>query len=213
MNKTLIDTIRRALQPIPGGGAETGDIQMNLHLSAFFSAARVPAAVLVPLVKREDGLHVMLTLRPQNMNRHAGQVCFPGGKADASDVTPVCTALRETQEETGLPADRVEILGYLPDYVTRTGYKVTPVVGLVHLPIELTANPGEVAEIFEVPLDFFLEPANCNIREAHWEDKTGQFYNFDCADHNVWGATAGMLVTLRDLLRPGAEPQAQLRFG
>jgi 8-oxo-dGTP pyrophosphatase MutT (NUDIX family) len=213
VNQALIDNIRHALQPIPGGGVETGDIQMNQHLAAFFSAARVPAAVLIPLVKREDGLHVMLTVRPENMNQHAGQICFPGGKAEAADVTPACTALRETEEETGLPRNRVEILGYLPDYVTRTGYKVTPVVGLVHLPIELAANPGEVAEIFEVPLDFFMEPANCNIFELQWQDNTGRFYNFDCDGHKVWGATAGMLVILRNLLRPGAEPEAQLRFG
>jgi 8-oxo-dGTP pyrophosphatase MutT (NUDIX family) len=209
----LTDQIRRALFPVPGGGAEDGDIGMNRHLAAFFSAARIPAAVLVPLVEREDGLHVMLTLRPQTMNQHAGQVCFPGGRTDANDATPACTALRETQEETGLPANRVEILGYLPDYVTRTGYKVTPVVGLVHLPVELTANPGEVDEIFEVPLDFFMEPANCNIRELQWEDKTGRFYNFDCSGHEVWGATAGMLVTLRNMIFPPAEPGAELRFG
>lgn len=213
MTDALTDQIRRALLPAPGGGREGGDIFMNPHLAAFFSAARVPAAVLVPLVKREDGLHVMLTLRPQNMNRHAGQVCFPGGKADASDITPACTALRETQEETGLPADRVEILGYLPDYVTRTGYKVTPVVGLVHLPVELATNPEEVEEIFETPLDFFLNPANCRTGTHEWSGQTGHFYYFDYEAHNIWGATAAMLVTLRDTIRPPQEPGAGLRFG
>lgn len=116
------------------------------------------AAVLVPLVMRPQGLTVLLTQRTQHLSTHAGQVSFPGGSREPDDPTPIATALRESREEIGLDAGAVEVIGRLPDYVTGTGFRVAPVVGLVRPSIELVADAGEVDEIFEVPLDFFDEP-------------------------------------------------------
>lgn len=112
------------------------------------------AAVLVPLVMRPQGLTVLLTQRTQHLSTHAGQVSFPGGSREPDDPTPIATALRESREEIGLDAGAVEVIGRLPDYVTGTGFRVAPVVGLVRPSIELVADAGEVDEIFEVPLDF-----------------------------------------------------------
>ena len=128
----------------------------------FLSARAVPvrAAVLIPLVRRPDGLTILLTMRTDHLSSHAGQVSFPGGRSEPFDGSPVATALRETEEEVGLARQHVEVLGCLPDYLTGTGYQVTPVVGLVTPPFELRADPSEVAEIFEVPLAFLMDGLN-----------------------------------------------------
>lgn len=167
------------------------------------------AAVLVPLVVRAAGLSVMLTQRADNLSNHAGQVSFPGGSREPSDATPVAAALREAQEEVDLDPARVEVLGALPDYLTGTGFRVTPVIGLVHEPFTVTADSLEVASIFEVPLAFLMDPANHEVRVFRWEGGERRFFAMPypqqgaamSADHFIWGATAGMLRNFYRFLR------------
>src|SRR6266850_7572696 len=121
-------------------------------------AAVTAAAVLIPIVQHPSGLSVIFTKRTTHLKAHSGQVSFPGGRAEPEDATPEFTALRETQEEIGLAMERVEVLGRLPDYLTRTGFRVTPVVGLIVPPLDLTPDPREVEDVFEVPLAFLLDP-------------------------------------------------------
>ena len=152
-----------------------------------------PAAVLVPLVRREAGLTVLFTRRTAHLYDHAGQISFPGGRAEP-DESPPATALREAEEEIGLAPGQVEILGHLQDYVTVTGYRVTPVVGLVRPPLELKADEFEVAEIFEVPLEFLLDPANHQRNSVHHDGVQRHYYAMPYRGYYIWGATAGMLM-------------------
>jgi 8-oxo-dGTP pyrophosphatase MutT (NUDIX family) len=155
-----------------------------------------PAAVLVPIVDRPDGLTVLFTQRTTHLKAHAGQVAFPGGRAEPGDASPEFTALREAQEEIGLAPERVEILGRLPDYHTRTGYIVAPIVGVLLPPLELVPDPNEVADIFEVPLGFLLDPANHRLQTREWQGRTVTFYEMPYQDRYIWGATAGMVLNL-----------------
>ena len=152
-----------------------------------------PAAVLVPLVRREQGLTVLFTRRTAHLHDHAGQISFPGGRSEA-DESPEATALRESEEEIGLPPGQVEILGSLQEYVTVTGYRVTPVVGLVSTPLELVPDAFEVAEIFEVPLEFLLDPANHLRNSLHHEGMRRHYYAMPYREYYIWGATAGMIM-------------------
>jgi 8-oxo-dGTP pyrophosphatase MutT (NUDIX family) len=164
----------------------------------------IPAAVLVPLVSRAAGVTVLLTQRTAHLNDHAGQISFPGGRVDAGDVDRIDTALREAHEETGLPRERVEPLGVLPEYDIPTGFRVTPVVGWVEPPFTLRPDPFEVADVFEVPLTFFLEPAN---HRCHVDVRDGQrrhYYSMPYEGRNIWGATAGMLHVLYRVLKCAA---------
>jgi 8-oxo-dGTP pyrophosphatase MutT (NUDIX family) len=160
------------------------------------------AAVLVPLAMRASGLSVLLTQRADHLSNHAGQVSFPGGSREPSDPTPIAAALREAHEEVDLDPARVEVLGALPDYLTGTGFRVTPVVGLVHEPFSVHADTLEVAEIFEVPLSFLMNPAHHQVRVLRWEGGERRFFAmpYPAAGeggvggvHFIWGATAGML--------------------
>ncbi|WP_425321117.1 CoA pyrophosphatase [Azospirillum doebereinerae] len=158
------------------------------------------AAVLVPLVDRPDGPTVIFTQRTATLTAHAGQISFPGGRMEPEDDGPEDTALRETAEEIGLERGRIEIVGRLDTYVTRTGFRVTPVVGVVTPPFILTPDPIEVAEVFEVPLSFILDPANPQRHSREFLGKPRFFYAFPYQQRYIWGATAGMLVNLRDVL-------------
>ncbi|GAB3374125.1 CoA pyrophosphatase [Massilia agri] len=161
------------------------------------------AAVLVPLVERPDGLHVLLTKRTDHLSSHAGQVSFPGGRAEELDSSPIETALREAEEEIGLHRRHVEIIGVLPEHVTISAYRVLPVVALVQPPFELSADPGEVAEIFEVPLAFLMSGANHERRSVALPDGAGKrrFYAMPYQGYFIWGATAAMLRNLYHFLR------------
>ena len=159
------------------------------------------AAVLVPLVDRQDGLTVLLTKRADHLHDHAGQVSFPGGRIDDADADAVAAALREAEEEVGLPRNRVEIVGRLDTYITRTGFEVTPVIGLVDPPPAFAPDPFEVAEVFEVPLAFIAEPGNAQRQSREFQGRTRYFYVFPWQSYYIWGATAGMLVNLADVLR------------
>jgi 8-oxo-dGTP pyrophosphatase MutT (NUDIX family) len=152
-----------------------------------------PAAVLVPLVRRGGGLTVLLTRRTEHLYDHAGQISFPGGRSEY-DESPAATALREAEEEIGLPSSHVQVLGALAEYVTVTGYRVTPVVGLVHAPFELKPDEFEVAEIFEVPLEFFLDPANHLRHSVTQQGSLRHYYAMPYRQYYIWGATAGMLM-------------------
>lgn len=170
--------------------------------------APVPAAVLIPLVTRDNGVHIMLTQRAAHLHDHAGQISFPGGRIETSDATPVAAALREAQEETGLPANHVEVLGSMPPYLTATGFSIIPVVSLVTPGFQLAPDAFEVAEVFEVPLSFLMDPANHRLYEARLEDgRVRNYYGMPYGRHFIWGATAGMLRNLYHLLRNGFEPR------
>lgn len=161
------------------------------------------ASVLISLVERAEGLSMLLTQRTAHLTDHAGQISFPGGRAEDYDASPIDTALREAEEEIGLHRRHVDVLGTLPDYVTGTGYRVTPVVALVQPPFELTPDPNEVAEIFEVPLAFLMNAANHRRLSFDLPEGAGRrsFYAMPYERFFIWGATAGMLRNLFHLLR------------
>ncbi|MDQ2150224.1 CoA pyrophosphatase [Alcaligenaceae bacterium C4P045] len=163
------------------------------------------AAVLVPMMMYPDGIRVVLTQRTSHLREHAGQISFPGGRIEDDDASPVAAALREAFEETGLAADRVEVLGSMHDYVTATGFSITPVVGLVTPGAPLQAEPFEVEEIFEVPLSFLMNPANHRLHHVELPDgATRNYYGMMWQKFFIWGATAGMLRNLYHLLSMAA---------
>jgi 8-oxo-dGTP pyrophosphatase MutT (NUDIX family) len=155
-----------------------------------------PACVLVPIVNREPGLTVLLTQRTAHLTDHAGQISFPGGRREPEDSSQEATALRETEEEIGLSRNRVQVLGVLPDYITGTGFRVTPVVGWIEPGFTLNPDPFEVAEVFEVPLDFLLDPNNHERKSVLWEGRERHYFAMPYEDRYIWGATAGMLRSL-----------------
>ena len=163
--------------------------------------ALISAAVLVPLIERPDGMTVMLTQRNDQLRDHPGQISFPGGRVEPVDATPAATALRETHEEIGLPAQCVSVIGRLDRYITRTGYDVTPIVGVVTPPFTIKVDAREVAEVFEVPLTFILESANYKRERRRFAGRTRTYYALRYADRYIWGATAGMLINLHQVLR------------
>jgi 8-oxo-dGTP pyrophosphatase MutT (NUDIX family) len=166
------------------------------------------ASVLVPIVAHPDGLTVLFTQRTAHLKAHSGQVSFPGGRAEPGDATRELTALRESQEEIGLRPERVEILARLPDYITRTGYQVTPIVGLLTPPLELVPDPREVQEVFEVPLAFLLDSRNHRRQTRELNGRTVGFYEMQFEERIIWGATAGMLINLYRQLGGDAPPGA-----
>jgi 8-oxo-dGTP pyrophosphatase MutT (NUDIX family) len=163
-------------------------------------AAATVAAVLVPIISHPQGLTVLFTQRTTHLRSHSGQVSFPGGRAEPGDPSAEFTALREAEEEIGLRPASVEVLARLPDYRTRTGYRVTPVIGLLTPPVAFTPDPHEVAEIFEVPLDFLLEERNRQRRTREFQGQQVGYYVFEYGGKMIWGATAGMLVNLHRML-------------
>jgi 8-oxo-dGTP pyrophosphatase MutT (NUDIX family) len=159
------------------------------------------AAVLIPLLLKEHGLSVLLTQRTDHLRDHAGQISFPGGRMDPEDQSPNDTALRESKEEIGLDSGQVEIIGHLPQYLTVSGYSVTPVIGLVQAQAEYVLDEFEVADVFEVPLSFLLDPANHQVRLWQSEQGGRRFYSMPYENRFIWGATAGMLRNLYHLLK------------
>lgn len=162
-----------------------------------------PAAVLVPVVMRPTGPTVLLTQRTAHLRDHAGQVSFPGGRCEESDASPEHTALREAEEEVGIVPTQVEILGRLPEYRTGTGFVITPVVGLVTPPLNLKLDDFEVAEVFEPPLAFLLDQGNHQRQTMEIRGERHEFWAMPWQGYFIWGATAGMLVTLQRFLEPG----------
>jgi 8-oxo-dGTP pyrophosphatase MutT (NUDIX family) len=159
-----------------------------------------PAAVLVPLINRAPGITVLLTQRTADMPSHAGQVAFPGGRRQASDVDAAATALRETEEEVGIPARFVDVIGAVDLYRTGTGYEITPIVGIVTPGFTVRADPREVADVFEVPLEHFLDEVNHKIDSRQWQGRERRYYAMPYGERYIWGATAGMLKNLHFIL-------------
>ncbi len=157
----------------------------------------VPSAVLVAFIDRPEGLTVLLTKRTDHLAVHAGQISFPGGRLAAADQSPLDTALRESEEEIGLGRDRVRVLSRLDNYLVGTGYRITPILGLVPPPLELAPDPYEVADIFELPLDFALEPENYRRDSRMVNGVVRRFNVLAFEGHYIWGATASILVNLR----------------
>ncbi len=158
--------------------------------------ALTPASVLFPIVLRADQPTVLFTQRTAHLKDHPGQISFPGGRAEPEDPSPAHTALREAEEEVGLLAEYIQVAGYLPEYLTSTGFCVTPVVALVTPPFELRPDPFEVAEVFEVPLAFLLNPANHQRHSLHHRGKLRYYHAMPYGDYFIWGATAGMIMSL-----------------
>lgn len=190
----------------PQPGRVRGDHDLNPDLRP--EGPLRPAAVLVPLVMRPHVVSVLLTRRTDHLPAHAGQISFPGGAVDPVDVTPEDAALREAEEEVGLPRRHVELVGRLDTYVTRTGFEVMPVVGLVRPGFRLVPDPFEVAEAFEVPLHFLIDPANRRRESRVYAGAERFFYAMPWNDYYIWGATAGILVNLSEVLWIDGQPLA-----
>ncbi len=177
------------------------------QVRAALPARRVPAAVLVPLVERSTGLTVLLTQRAETLKDHAGQISFPGGRIEPDDADAWAAALREAYEEIGLLPDFVEFAGYLPDHFVITGFRVTPVVGFVNPEYQVRIAAAEVHDVFEVPLDYILDAANHTFRRRKLAGLDIDVHDIPYGNRNIWGATAGMLMTLRRMLQSrGAKP-------
>jgi 8-oxo-dGTP pyrophosphatase MutT (NUDIX family) len=202
--------IRESLSPTPSAPDEdmiwlpgaSPDVLERIRTS--MPSTRIPAAVLVPLVERADGMAVMLTQRAATLKAHAGQISFPGGRIEADDSGPWQAALREAHEEIGLAPHFVEFAGFLPDHWVGTGFRVTPCVGFVDPGAELRIATEEVHDLFEVPLQFILDAANHKARTRQLAGVTLEAHDIPYGERNIWGATAGMLLTLRRLLQARA---------
>jgi 8-oxo-dGTP pyrophosphatase MutT (NUDIX family) len=178
---------------VPGRNAE-----QSREFLKHFSTTPVPAAVLVPLIEREHDLTVLLTQRATQLKNHAGQISFPGGRIELSDDGPREAALREAREEIGLDPGFVSVVGYLPDHVIVSGFLVTPVVAFVQPGFELLLDSGEVESTFEVPVNFLFDPQNHrkSRRRIGTSDREIDVIDIPFGEHNIWGATAGMIFTL-----------------
>lgn len=200
----LRDWITLHLDPLEEREAAEGETRSDFDLTpggwAPPDQPLTPASVLVPLIEREHGLSVLLTRRSDTLRKHTGQVAFPGGRRDPGE-TPWQTALREAEEEVGLHPSFVSLAGLSTPYRTGTGYLITPVVGFVRPGFSLEANPAEVADIFETPFGFLMDPANHEEHERQLPTgETRRFYAMTHENQFIWGATAGMLRALYDRL-------------
>jgi len=177
-----------------------GSLRQDLYPELTLTTPIAPAAVLVPIVERGGELTVLLTRRNAELSSHAGQISFPGGRAEPTDRSPEETALRETEEEVGISPDRVYIAGRLDNYLVGTGYRITPVVGLVTPPANFRRDAREVEEIFEVPLSFVLSPDNYRREAVEIEGQSRRFYVLSYQEYDIWGATAAILVNLQKVI-------------
>ena len=187
-------------RPAPAAEAE------DLHLAALNEGSRITeAAVMVPIVRRPSTLEVLLTQRTAHLADHAGQISFPGGRVEHSDLDREDTALRETEEEIGLKREHVTVLGRLPSYEIPSGFRITPIVGWIEPPFELKLDPFEVASAFEVPLTHFLDTAKYERRNYSFKGRLRHYIAIPFQGRYIWGATAGMLYSLARALRSDAK--------
>ena len=196
----ILERLRRRGLARDAEGRSDFDLDPQGAPAALQGRSLKPAGVLVPLINRREGVTVLLTQRTAHLQKHAGQISFPGGGWEPDDPDLVATALREAEEEIGLPPSHVEVLGRLATYETSTGYGVAPVVGWIEPPFPMRIDPFEVAEAFEVPLAFILDRANHRRESAMRDGRRRFFYVLPYEERYIWGATAGMLVNLYDVL-------------
>lgn len=196
----LTDRIAAALHPLERPPTDPGWNRDELVDLLDADAERAEAAVLVALMARDDGPTVLFTRRHENLSRHAGQISFPGGRVDPDDVGPVDAALREAHEEVGLPRGHATPLGFLDPYETISAFRVVPVVARVAPDFELRLDPREVDSAFEVPLSFLLAPDSAQRVQAVFRGLRRHYWEFHYDGHRIWGATAAMLVNLRERL-------------
>lgn len=209
----VFDRLGAALSPLPPSGslpdsfdaALRGDHRMSEHLREIRPPKLTPAAVLVPVIDYDAEPRVLLTRRQAALKRHSGQIAFPGGRLEASDPDPAAAALRETEEEIGLSRTHVNLLGALSPYLTGTGFAVAPIVGRVQPGFSLALDESEVAEAFEVPLAFLLDPANHHRHSAEFEGRQRSWWAMPYGDYYIWGATAGMLRELYERVSGSTE--------
>jgi len=187
--------LRRAVRPLHDPPRAPGWNHMELNDVLAGSVLR-PAAVLVAIVEREQGLMLLFTQRTQDLPQHAGQISFPGGGIESTDTDVVDAALRETEEEVGIGRALVQPFGFLDCFETISNYCVTPVVGVLDADYRAKPDPREVAEVFEAPLEFFLDPANLQRRRVQWRGRSRDIFEFAYRERNIWGATAAMLLNL-----------------
>jgi 8-oxo-dGTP pyrophosphatase MutT (NUDIX family) len=193
---TMLEQLRARLLQVPPDIAEHDDYDLDpAHRPAQFGAAK--AAVLLPVILRAEPT-LLFTRRTEKLARHSGQVSFPGGRSEERDLSPVETALRETMEETGIAPSFVTVAGYLDRYRTGTGFDIQPVVGVLSGGFALAPDPNEVAEIFEVPLAFLADPANRRRESRMIAGRDRRFYAFTYHGHEIWGATAAIIVNLAE---------------
>ncbi|MEL6980698.1 MAG: CoA pyrophosphatase [Pseudomonadota bacterium] len=205
IDRALIEAAVWSAPARAGGGDH--DLNPGAERDFALDRARRPAAVLCALAPRSSGFHVILTRRAAHLSAHAGQIAFPGGKIDPGDPSPLAAALREAEEEIGLPREQVEVIGAIDRYETGTGFSVTPFVALAHAAFRPIADDGEVAEVFEAPLDFLMDPRNVEKRSGVYKGVTRHYYAYDWRGKMIWGATAGMLKGLADRVAAArAEP-------
>jgi 8-oxo-dGTP pyrophosphatase MutT (NUDIX family) len=195
---SLVERLSRALDPVDGPlpSPLRGDGDLNGAPSPTGRALR-PAAVLAPLVVRETGVSLVLTRRADHLSAHAGQISFPGGRMNVGE-SPMDAALRESEEEIGLARSQVRLIGRFDPYETVTGFQITPFVGIVDARARLRPDPGEVAEIFETPFDFLMNPANHVLEERMFAGQLRRYYAMPHEGRYIWGATAGLLKALAD---------------
>ncbi len=192
--------LRAALPQIPGDSIGRDEFALYPEMRSPGQAAPIAAAVLIPVIARQAPT-ILFTRRTEHLARHSGQISFPGGRSEASDLSPGETALRETMEETGIAPSFVSIAGYLPRYRTGTGFDIAPVVGVVAPGFALVPDRSEVAEIFEVPLAFFLDPANLRDGSRDMAGRARRYHVFEPDGHYIWGITAALLFDFAGLLR------------
>ena len=190
---SLSERLREAL--LRGRGRSPELIGGDVLDEEALASGIAPAAVLVPVVDRLRPT-VILTLRPETMRKHAGQISFPGGRIDPGDDGPVAAALREAEEEIALPPASVDVIGIADRYLTITGFEVTPVVAVIPPDLPLRPQPGEVAAIFEAPLDHLLAPEHQQVRTVEWRGRERSYYEIEYEGRRIWGATAAMIVNL-----------------
>lgn len=193
LNQDALGTLRGLLLAEPPQDIRYDDFHLHPEMRPPEQVDAVEAAVLIPLIARAEGPSLLFTRRTETLSRHSGQVSFPGGRRDPGDVSPVETALREAKEETGIDPAFVSVAGFLPRYRTGTGFNILPVIGVLAHGFALVPDPREVAEIFEVPLAFFLEPANRREESRELGGSLRHFYAFHPGTHYIWGATAAIL--------------------
>lgn len=192
--------LEAALYPLASPPQGAGWNLAELHDLVPDGAVSVQAAVLVGLVPREDGTQVLLTRRTDALRQHAGQVSFPGGRIEADDADAVAAAVRETHEEIGLSAGQIQPLGFLDPLATITGYRVQPVVAVLARDYIARPDPNEVADVFEVPLAFLLDPANLAMHTLDFRGRPREVFEYRYPAQRIWGATASMLFNLRQRL-------------